>query len=273
MKKPLQSEAILRLLDASQEVEDSVTHHGPRVAKRLEERFAPYFAHLGDGRRPNFLATFFALRDELAASREELSAAELRHIDLVAKITELSLEREDLFGSLQDDYTWLRGNFARILGPRLSAAVTGVQGPTAAGTSKLLRQVKIAVDRLSKPGLELPPGPLGTAPSDPGEIAAKLAAKARRLRQVRRRLRRTRRKAELTMEEKNDTIERHKATLFPVRSTLGGFYRLAGEDGLADQILPPTPRRPRRTIELAPAPEDRTPEEPPPEDGAAEEKA
>lgn len=69
MKKPLQSEAILRLLDASLEVEDSVTQHGPRVAKRLEERFAPYFAHLGDGQRPNFLATFFALRDELGGRR------------------------------------------------------------------------------------------------------------------------------------------------------------------------------------------------------------
>ncbi len=249
MKRQRQSEMILRLLDAALAVEDSVTTHGPRIARRLAERFAP---RLQDGAQVDFLAVLFALRDELAASREELSAVELRHIDLLDQITLLSLEREELFGSLQDDYTWLRGKFVRLLGKRKAGAVTGVEGTTAAGTTGLLRQVKVAIHLLSKPGRELPPGRLGEDAPDPRKIATRLGDKARRLGEVRQRLQRTHREAQMTRLEKNETVERHRATLYPICRTLEGYYRLAGEDELADQILPVTPRR-RQVIELAPA--------------------
>ena len=263
MKRQRQSEMILRLLDAALDVEASVTIHGPRIARRLEERFAPRLAALEGGGKVDFLATFFALRDELAASREKLSADELRHIDLLDRITILSLEREELFGSLQDDYTWLRGKFVQLLGDVKAGAVTGVQGPTAAGTTKLLRQVKVAVHLLSKPGRELPPGRLGETAPDPEEIASKLEKKARRLRRVRNRLQRTRREAQMTRNKKNESVVRHRATLYPVCRTLEGYYRLAGEDELADQILPSIPRR-QRVIELEPAfdPEGPAPDRP-----------
>lgn len=221
MKRQRQSEMILRLLDAALDVEASVTIHGPGVARRLEERFAPRLAALEGGGKVDFLATLFALRDELAASREKLSADELRHIDLLDQITILSLEREDLFGSLQDDYTWLRGKLAKL--GRKVVAVTGVQVPTAAGTAKLLRQVKVSVHLLSKPGLVLPPGRLGETAPDPEQIAARLEKKARRLRKVKRRLGRTRREAQRTRGEKNESVVRHRATLYPVCRTLEAF--------------------------------------------------
>ncbi len=255
MKIQRQSDAILRLLDASHEVEDSVTVHGPLIARRLEERFAVRFAELGDGERPNILATFHALRDEVAASRRKLSADEMHHIDLLQQITRLSLEREDLFGSLQEDYTWLRNNFNRFLGPRLAGSVAGLQGPTAVGTTKLLRQVEVAIHRLSQPDLVLPTESLGAATSNPQQIASELEKKVRRLREVKELLEKKRREAQLTMAEKNESVKRHRAVLYPVCTTLVGYYRLAGEDELADRILSSTRQRGRRPIELAPAPE------------------
>ncbi len=260
MKIERQSDVILRLLDAAKEVEESVTQHGPRIARLLEERFAPRYAHLAEGQRPNFLATLFALRDELAASRRKLSADEQRHIELLNQITVQSIERRDLFGSLQDAYTWLRNNFAGFLGARQAEATAGLQGPTAVGTTKLLRQVDVAVRALSKPGLRLPTESLGATTSDPKKIASRLGKQARRLREVWERRQRLHREAQLAMLEKNESVKRHRATLFPVCETLQGYYRLAGEDELADKIRPKIPRRPRRPIQLEPAAEPEAPE-------------
>ncbi len=138
------SDVILRLLTASIEVERSVTVHGPLIARRLEERYAPRIAALEAG-RPDFLALLLTLRDELAASREQLAVAEERHIEVLRRITAGSREREDLFGSLQDDFTWLRGNLESLLGPGQAEVKAGLEGPTAVGTDMLLRQAKLAV--------------------------------------------------------------------------------------------------------------------------------
>lgn len=248
MARQRQSKVIQRLFDSAQAVESSITHHGPIVAPILEEMFAEEFAALGV--EPNFLATLFALRGRLTASRRALSAAEQRHIEVERGITALVYEREDLFEELYDDYTWLRGALESYTGAFNTDVLAGFQGPTAQGSTKLLWQVRIAAQALSQPGLELPPLRFGVVEVNARKAAGELKSKAARFARLRRRLRLQRRRGETTRKEKNRQIARHRELFVPLCQTVEGYYRLAGEHELADKIRPSLRHRGRRVVDL-----------------------
>jgi hypothetical protein len=260
-------------MDSSLEVEDSVTVQGPEIASILQRRFSPHNTVLiADGEtedgQVNYRTVLFTLRDELAASREELSAVELKHIDLKAQVTELSVERETLQEELAGDYTFLRGNLEKRAAGRKISAQAGLQGPTAQKSSRLLRQVNVVVYKLSKPGLELPEDRLGAFGFDVDGTVAKLKDKAQRFAKVLRRLRRLKRKLQVSQLEKDEAVERHRNTFFAVTRTLEGFYRLAGKEELAARIRPSVVQRGRRAVEVEDSPEgesgtpDQNPEAP-----------
>ncbi len=255
-----QSESILGYLDSAKEVEDSVTVQGPEIAQTLDQRFQPRVEALiatgevEDG-RPVYRAILFSLRDELAASREELSAVEYQHIDLKGQITELAIERETLHEDLGDDYTFLRGSLEKRAVGRKVSAQAGLQGPTARKSSRLVRQVKVAVYKLSKPDLEIAEDRLAAFGFDIEGTVARLKAKAERLDEVLQQLRRLKRKLQVSQVAKDKAVERHRKTFVPVTRTLEGYYRLAGEDELADQIRPSVVQRGRRAVEVEDAPD------------------
>ena len=242
------SNVIRRLLDSAQAVEDAITVQGPLIAPILDELFAEQFAALGE--KPDFLATLFALRDRLAASRRELAAAERGHIELERGISGLVFEREDLFEELYDDYTWLRGNLEKYTGALNTDVLAGFQAPTAQGSSRLLMQVRLAVQALSKPGLELPPLRFGAIEVNAGQAAAALKSRATRFARLRQRLRKVRLQAAETRKDKNRAVARHRELFVPLCQTVEGLYRLAGEPELADKIRPSLHHRGRRMVDL-----------------------
>ncbi len=242
------SNVIRRLLDSAQAVEDAITVQGPLIAPILDELFAAEFAARGE--KPDFLATLFAFRDRLAASRRELEEAEDRHIDLERKISGLVLEREDLFEELYDDYTWLRGNLEKFTGALNTDVLAGFQGPTAQGSARLLRQVRLAVVALSKPGLELPPLRFGAIDVNPARAAAELKSRATRFARLRQRLRKVRAQAAETRTDKNRAVARHRELFVPLCQTVEGLFLLAGEPELADRIRPSLRHRGRRVVDL-----------------------
>ncbi len=260
MEVQRQSENILRFLDSAKEVEDSVTVQGPAIAEALDRRFQPRVevliatGELEDG-RPTYRAVLFSLRDELAASREELSAVELHHIDLKAQVTELAIEREQLHDDLGDDYTFLRGSLEKRAAGRKVSAQAGLQGPTAKKSSRLVRQVTVAVYKLSKPDLVIAEDRLAAFGFDIEGTVARLKAKAERLDELLQLLRRLKRELQVSQVTKDKAVERHRKTFVPVTRTLEGYYRLAGEDELADQIRPSVVQRGRRAVEVEDAPE------------------
>jgi hypothetical protein len=261
MKVRRQSDPILRLLDSSQAVEDSVTRQGlPIVAPILEQRFSPHDSVLiADGEtedgQPVFRVVLVKLRDELAASREGLAAAEERHIRLKRRVTKLSNERVQRFDELADDYTWLRGKLERQVGSLDTDALAGFQAPTATKSTGLLRQVELAADALSEAGLTLPKDRLEAFRFDPQETAGKLRDKSEGYRGLLRRLRDLKRDLEVSQKEKDRIVERHKRTFFPIARTMEDFYRLAGEDELAEKVRPSVAQRGRRAIEVEESPE------------------
>ncbi len=248
MARQRQSVVILRLIESAQAVEGSITHHGPIVAPILDRMFAEEFAALG--LKPNFLAALMALRNRLAASRRELSAAEKRHIGVERRITGLVYDREDLFEELYDDYTWLRGGLENYTGAFNTDVLAGFQAPTAQGSTKLLWQVRIAAQALSQPGLELPPLRFGAIEVNVRKAAGELTSKAAGFARLRRRLRQQRREGETIRKEKNRQVVRHRELFVPLCQTVEGYYRLAGEHELADKIRPSLRHRGRRVVDL-----------------------
>ena len=260
MEVQRQSETILRMLDSSQEVEDSVTIQGPAIAEILDERFGPRNAvRIADGETEDgqvkYREVLYTLRDDLAESREGLSEVELRHIDLKAQVTELSVEREELQEELAADYTYLRGNLEKRAAGRKISAQAGLQGPTAQKSSRLLRQVNVVVYRLRKPDLEIPEDRLGAFGFDVDGTVAKLEAKAKRFAIVLARLRQLKRELQMSQVEKDETVERHRSTFVAVTRVLEGYYRLAGKDELADRIRPSVVQRGRRAAEVEDSPD------------------
>lgn len=251
-----QSDPILRFVDSSQAVEDSVTFQGvPIVAPILEQRFDPRnTVFIADGEtedgQPIFRAVIYSLRDGLTASREGLLEVEKRHIGLKRQVTKLSNERVQLFDEIAADYTWLRGNLEKQVGSHNTDVLAGFQAPTATRSTALLRQVDLAADALSAAELELPGDRLEAFRFDPGATAQKLRSKAERYRQLLAELRRVKREVEVTQKEKDRTVEVHRNTFFPIARTLEALYRLAGEEELAEKVRPSVAQRGRRAVEV-----------------------
>lgn len=250
MQTERQSNLIQRLLDSSEAVEDSVKVHGPIVASLLEERFEPRVPEAEDGDKPHVLAFLFTLRDDLGASREAVAEIEARNIRLLRRVTGLSNERATLLESLQNDYTWLRGHLEKLLGEGQAEVVGGIQRPTATSSKKLLRQVRLAIEALSEPGVELVEKRFGAGRTDPAVVVEQLERRSARFREVLNRLDELHREVQVTQKDKNRTVEEHKRTFFSIARALEGFYRLAGEDELADRIRPSRVRCGRRAVDV-----------------------
>ena len=276
MEVQRQSDPIRRMFDSSQAVEDSVTYHGgPVVAEILEERFSPHnTVRIADGEtedgQPVFRVVMYKLRDELTASREGLVEVEERHIEIKRQITKVSNERMELFKELADDYTWLRGKLERQVGSHNADVLAGFQAPTAPSSTGLLRQVKLAADALSAPDLELPADRLGAFEFDPKATAEKLREKAKRYRKLLAELRKLKRQLDVSQKEKDRTVERHKKTFLSIARTLEDFYRLAGEDELAEKVRPSVVQRGRRAVEVEDSPDGGSDTTDGPADGAAD---
>ena len=160
-----------------------------------------------------------------------------------------------LFDELAGDYTWLRGRLEKQVGSLDTDVLAGFQGPTATGSTGLLRQVKLAADALSVaeltsrgPSRGVRVRPAGDRREAAGQGRARTASCCEELRRLKREL-------EVSQKEKDRTVERHKKTFFPIARTIEDFYRLAGEDELAEKVRPSVAQRGRRAIEVEGSPE------------------
>ena len=259
-----QSDRIVDLVESAIRVESEIETHTEEVAARLEEDFEPITTGLAEGQaKPDFRATLTALKDRLRHSREQLSSAETRQIDLVKQAIELRGERQELSSSLYDDFSSMRRTVEELYRGRgkdpgrVSAfVVAGIQGPTAQGPAKLVRQVDLAVEHLRKPGLEFPPPRFGGAELKPRLLAQALAPRARRLHQVLDGLRGVGSEMNASRKARNRAIESHKATLLWVARAAEAYFQLAGEHELAERIRPSARRPGRRAAEVAGAKTD-----------------
>lgn len=257
----VQSDRILDLVESAIKVESEIETHTEEVADRLGEDFEPIQEGREEGQtKPDFRATLTALKDTLGHSREQLSLAEKRQIDLVKQAIELRDERQELTSSLYDDFSSMRRSVEELYRGRgkdrkVSAfVVAGVQGPTAQGPAKLLRQIDLAVEHLRQPGLEFPKPRFGGTPLKPRQLVRAFQPRAQRLDQVLAGLHQVGSEMNASRKERSRAIDRHKSTFLWVARAAEAYFQLAGEHELAARIRPSARRPGRRAAEVAGGP-------------------
>ncbi len=242
------SKEVLQQLESSAEVEASVATHGPIVARKLDEIYA---RNQEEGQSaPDFLGTMTTLKDGLGASRQSLGEVDNRHVEQLRKIVGLRRERDQLIPSLYHHFAATRQTVEQLFGKGNSFEIAGIDGPTAQKPNKLLRQAAFAIQRFEQPELKLPAVEIEGFEIHPESVARGLRAKADRLEGVFGDLRVLRREAQESRKVKNRRLEEHQKTFLWTARALEGFYRLAGENELADLIRPSTRRPGRRAVDV-----------------------
>ncbi len=247
-----QSGMVLQQLESAMEIESSVDTHGvPIVARKLDVIHAPRHLTLEEGQTPpDFQGTMFALKHELADSRQSLAAADNQHVEKLRKIVKLRRERDKLIPALYGHFAATRQTVEQLFGKGNSFEVAGIDGPTAQKPKKLLRQTGFLTEHLENPELELPAVEIEGFEIHPERVARGLKAKSGRLEEVFGALRVLRREAQESRKVKVQKLKEHQRTFLWTARTLEGFYRLAGEDELADLIRPSIRQAGRRAVDV-----------------------
>ncbi len=251
-----QSDRVLNLVQSAIQVETEIDIHTEAIATGLDETFAPVFDGWEEGQeKPDFQATLRAMKDKLGDSREMLSESEQRHIGLIRQAVEYRGERQELSGSLYEDFSSMRRTVEELYRGKgkdnvNAFVVAGIQGPTAQKPTKLLRQIDLAIGHLLQPGLEFPASRFGETRLEPTKLVAALKPRCDRLHQVQADLRRVAAETNASRKEKNRALEAHKNTFLWVSQSAESLFHLAGEHELAERIRPSARRPGRRAAEV-----------------------
>lgn len=252
-----QSDRILDLAQSAAKVESEIETHTEEIGSRLDESFVPVLDGWVEGQpKPDFRAILRALAAKLGESRETLSEVEQRHIGLIRQAVEQRGEREQLTGSLYEDFSSMRRTIEELYRGRgkdnvNAFVVAGIQGPTAQKPTKLLRQIDLAIGHMQQPDLEFPESRFGETRFEPATLVEVLKPRCERLHQVQGDLRRVAAETNASRKEKNRAVEAHKETFLWVSRSAESLFHLAGEHELAERIRPSTRRPGRRAVDVA----------------------
>ena len=246
-----QSEQALQHMEIAADVESSVETHGPSVGQTLNVMHAHRFENREDGlTAPDFVSVIVSFGEQLGDSRRHVADADHEHVERLRQIIDLRQERDDSISKLYQHFSIARRTIDQFFGSGKAFVIGGLEGPTAQKPTKLLRQAELAIARLEQPDLQLPAIEVEGFDIDPAAVAAGLRAKVERLRQVLADLRVLRREAQASRKVKNRALAAHQPTYLSIARALESFYRLAGEDELADRIRSSS-RTGRRATEAA----------------------
>jgi len=267
-----QSEEALGLLTNSDEIVASIETHGVEVAALLQEKWTAMTAppdstpQVDAPSPPDYLGHLFTLRDGLTASAGSLSQADQTHVHQLAKVIELREDRDDLVTSGYDKLSIMRRTIDDLHGEGRAFVQAGIEGPTSRKANKLLRQIDLAVPRLRAPDLKLKQAKVEGIKVNPVAMADDLETLAGKLRTAQNEFRRARRVVQASSRKKNQQIKDHRRNIVWTARTVEGYYRLAGEDELADRLRPIVRRvsrpQPSEPPAASPLPEETSPEAP-----------
>lgn len=252
----VQSNRLLGLVQSATKVETDIATHTEEIGARLDEDFAPIVEGWGEGEeKPNHRAQLRALKDKLAVSREQVSQAEERLIDLIKHGVELRSRRDELAAVLYDDFSSLRRTVEELFrakgnGRSSVFVIAGIQGPTSQVPAKLVRQVELAVKHLRQPSLGFPASRFGGTPLEPANLADVLEPTVEQIGSVQADLRRLAGEMNASRKEKNRIVAAHKTTFSRVARTAEALFHLAGEQELAERLRPSGRRPGRRVVDV-----------------------
>ncbi len=266
-----QSKMVLARLKSSAEVEASVNLNAVDVGHKLDDRFVQFLASReGEPQRPPAQDNLLILRDVLATSRQNLGELDNQHVESLRKFLEKRAERDGHAVRVYGTLGVVHRTMADLFEPDSIFVLAGIETPISRYADQLLKQSDLAIERLKSPDMVLPPAQVEGIQVDPKTLVEGLESKVEQLRASHTELVDRRRAVQRSRQRKNAALEEHDRTFLWTARTLEGYYRLAGEDKLAQEIRPSTHRPGRRAIEVAAEETGESPDSPSSEGVAAE---
>lgn len=255
---------VIRRDKSAKLVESAADSHGPMAIDAIVARQSPPVTvgeSSEDLRQP--LGLFVGnLRRELTTAREDLVAADQRHLAELDNDRELRSRRDEVVNDLRSDFGQLRDTFRGLFGPD-DAAKLALEGPTEREPATVLRVAQDVVLRLRDPAIALSQPRFQGFTVDTEALVAQLEPKTAELSAIFDELNRQARAAEVTQRQKNLAMEAFDATFLRIARLLEAIFELAGLSDLAARVRPSTHRPGRREADEADDNETPQPDTPP----------
>jgi hypothetical protein len=221
----------------SRTVLSSIEVHGADVAADLEKMLFP------NGAPKKLTVELFlkALHGALAASVEDLRAADLAHTQELSDDDAPREARDAAISELREKIIGVRGTLASVYGASILKAY-GLSGETPTEPNLLLHSASSAASLLqSRPLIEKPKQE--GVQVDPKALASSLAAAEERLKSALDDVRREKREAQLTQKRRTEALSQWNGRYQGVADTATGLYEISGHMDLAELVRPTARRR------------------------------
>jgi hypothetical protein len=215
----------------------SIEVHGAEISADLTKILFP------DGAPKHLTVQAFinALHGALAASVEELRAADIAHAQELADDDAPRAARDAAIVQLRDQLIGLRGTLSSVYGVAI-LKVYGLSGETPEDPNMLLHRAENAASLLgSRPLAEKPKQDGVTV--DIKKLGAALRAKAKKLKDALDAVKREEREGQLTRSRRDQAAAGVSSRYQGVADAMTGLYALTGRADLAEIVRPTSRRR------------------------------
>ncbi len=183
-------------------------------------------------------------------ARQILAPLDNQHVENIRKFLEKRDQRDRQAGTVYDQLGVSRRTIDDLFEPGSAFTIAGIQSPISRNPDRLIHQANLALERLSSPDLVLRSPKVTGIKVDLKTLVEDLELEVEKLRASNTGLHEARRAVQQSRKERNAALEEQYHTFLWASRTLEGYYRLADEEKLAQEIRPSTRRPGRRAIEV-----------------------
>ncbi len=173
---------------------------------------------------------------------EEMEASDEAHFEALSRLHHLQLVRDDFKSRLGPKLSDIRDTFDTAFGENTCQRILGLGVNIPGETLRMRRVGDRVVRRLTAPGFELPPRVSDIAGVDVEKWVQELTPDLDGLRETMDEISAAKRESERTLEAKTRAVETYHTTFLRCSQMLETFYRVSGNEHLADKLRPPTPK-------------------------------
>ncbi len=241
------SESVVRAQRPAVDIEKSASSNAQPVAADLE----PFLLRgLPEGQTLPDMALFQVMLGAIVRhDSEAMEAADEAHFEALSRLNHFQLVRDDYKNRLYPKLTDIRDTWDAAFGQDTCQRILGLGVALPAETLRVRRLVDRIVRLLSAPDFQLPPLVSDIAGVDTQKWVDQLKPDLEGLRATWEQLFAAKREAERTLAAKTASVATYRTSYSRCTQLLETFYRVSGNEHLAEKLRPPKPRSKASTPE------------------------
>ncbi len=234
------SEGVVRAQRPAVDIEESASSNAGAVAGDLQ----PFLLRgLPEGQTLPDMALFQTILGAIVLhDSEAMEAADEADFDARSRLNHFQLVRDDIKNRLYPKLSDIRDTWDAAFGRDTCQRILGLGGSLPAETLRVRRLVDRIVRLLSDPDFVLPPAVSDIASVDTQKWVDDLKPDLDGLVDTRDQLSAAKRETERTLAAKTEAVETYKSSYSRCSQLLETFYRVSGNEHLAEKLRPPVPK-------------------------------